>query len=425
MTDETVIQEPEVRTAFNEARQAAELIPVGKAGVELQNFAQQVDMAKWIAKGGFAIPMHLRENVGACLAVLDISQRWGFSPYQVARLCYVVNDQLAFMAQLVVAVINKFAPLKGRLQYRFEGEGDGRICIVTGTPTGETEELEYKSPPIAKITPKNSPLWKTDPDQQLAYLAGTRFCRRHFPEILIGIYSPEELLDAAITPHLGAERAKDITPDTEGLHERLKSANRNEGFREGVVEDGLSGTPQKPRPRRRRQQAESSDEGGDDAKDDGEPSPMPPNAPDLTSGEPQPPQATEIAPRPQPMRQRPAQPDSPEGLITGTHGDAPPPHGPGASTPNAAAGGGARSEGTDRGGGGELLPKNYDEYNIHLKAWLGFVKPATRIKLRYAKEQMELWPKFNPKLTEVQEQYFDGLVSAAMKALTSGTQDTD
>lgn len=242
MADAPEVREPEVRTAFNEAREAASLIPVGGSGVQIQNFAQQVDMAKWIAKGGYAIPAHLRDNVGACLAVLDISQRWGFSPYQVARLCYVVNDQLAFMAQLVVAVINKFAPLEGRLRYDFEGEGDARVCIVRGIPKNETAPLEYRTPPLGKITPKNSPLWKSDSDQQLAYLGGTRFCRRHFPEILIGIYSPEELFDAAITPHLGADHAKDVTPDPgKSLHERLKASGAGtEGFRDGVVEAGLS-----------------------------------------------------------------------------------------------------------------------------------------------------------------------------------------
>lgn len=243
MSDQADVLEPEVRTQFNEARQAAELIPVGAGGVSIQNFAQQVDMAKWIAKGGFAIPSHLRDNVGACLAVLDISQRWGFSPYQVARLCYVVKDQLAFMAQLVVAVINKFAPLEGRLRYSFEGEGNNRVCIVRGLPKNETEYLEYRTPPLGKITPKNSPLWESDSDQQLAYLGGTRFCRRHFPEILIGIYSPEELFDSAIAPqHVGADNAKDITPDPgRSLHERLKASQAgSEGFRDGVVEEGLS-----------------------------------------------------------------------------------------------------------------------------------------------------------------------------------------
>lgn len=245
MSDETIIQEPDIRTTFNDTRRAAELIQVGGSGVEISNFAQQVDFAKWLSQAGHAIPKHLRGNVGACLAVLDISQRWGFSPYQVSRLCYVVNDILAFQAQLVTAVINKFAPLEGRLRYRYEGEGDTRVCIASGVPKGETEPLEYRTPPLAQIQPKNSPLFKTDPDQQLAYIAGTRFCRRYFSEVLIGIYTPDELEDAGIA-HVGPDQAKDITPDPgKSLHERLKATQRgDEGFRDGIVESGLQDSSQ-------------------------------------------------------------------------------------------------------------------------------------------------------------------------------------
>lgn len=352
MTD-TDVREPEVRTAFNEAREAASLIPVGGSGVQIQNFAQQVDMAKWIAKGGYAIPVHLRDNVGACLAVLDISQRWGFSPYQVARLCYVVNDQLAFMAQLVVAVINKFAPLEGRLRYEFEGEGDARVCIVRGVPKNETEALEYRTPPLGKITPKNSPLWKSDSDQQLAYLGGTRFCRRHFPEILIGIYSPEELFDAAITPHLGSDHAKDVTPDPgKSLHERLKESGAGtEGFHDGVVEAGLA--PEPPA---------------------GEPETPPPANPPK-------------APR-KPRGRRSAQAETPVSPVSGKSLPENPP--PASSDAPDAAPEPPPQRGVPRqteGAGGEpkevVLPATAEEYLPYFQAWIAKQTDPDEIEARY------------------------------------------
>lgn len=236
-------QEPEIKTQFNETREAAMLIPVGEAGVELQNFAQQVDYAKWMAAAGFMIPKHLRNNVGACLAVLDMSQRWGFSPFQVARMTYDVNGNVGLMAQLVHAVIDKFAPLQGRLRIKYEGEGPERVCIVTGRFKGEIEDCEYRSPTFAKITPKNSPLWTSDADQQQAYLSVSRWARRYSPGTLMGLFSKEELEDAG-AQYIGPDQAKDVTPAGQSLADRLKAKGADhpaEGYRDGVVEAGLNG----------------------------------------------------------------------------------------------------------------------------------------------------------------------------------------
>lgn len=229
------IQDMSVKIVNNDARRAAELIPVGGTGVEMQNFAQQVDYAKHMSGAAHAIPKHLRGNVGACLAVLDMSQRWGFSPFQVARLCYVVNDILAFESQLVHAVVEKFAPLRERLRPIYDGEGATRTCKIIGHFRGEAEPLEYTSPEFANIKPKNSPLWGSDPDQQLFYFSTQRWARRYCPDILLGIYGKDEIED---NPHIGADNAKEINPAL--TRERVSTADRSEGFREGHVHAELA-----------------------------------------------------------------------------------------------------------------------------------------------------------------------------------------
>jgi hypothetical protein len=211
-------------------RAAAELIPVGDQGAAPMNFAQQVDYANWMAKSGAAIPAHLRNNIGACLAVMEIAHKFGFPAYMVARQTYLVNDQIAFMGQLIMAIINMFCPLKERLKFRFEGEGPDLRCIVTGHIEGEVDAVEYRSPRIADIRVKNSPLWQTDPEQQFCYLAARRWQSRYWPEGLFGIYSPEDLaenpnLDA---PRVGSANAKDVTP-TPSLRERLRGPG-GDGF---------------------------------------------------------------------------------------------------------------------------------------------------------------------------------------------------
>jgi RecT family len=134
---------------------------------------------------------------------------WRLSPYAVANKSYSVNDRLAFESQLIQAVILQRAPIKGRLKVEYTGEGAARVCRVWAELKDTGEIVEYYSPPFAKITPKNSPLWVSDPDQQQFYYSARALCRRHFPDVLLGIYARDELEDS---PRIGPDRARDVTP---------------------------------------------------------------------------------------------------------------------------------------------------------------------------------------------------------------------
>lgn len=55
------------------------------------------------------------------------------------------------------------------------------------------------------VTTRNSPLWKTAPKQQLAYLAVKYWARLYCPDVILGVYSPDEFEQQ--------ERAeRDVTP---------------------------------------------------------------------------------------------------------------------------------------------------------------------------------------------------------------------
>lgn len=157
------------------------------------NLNEIMEVAKVMAISQVAIPKHLRENPGACLAVAIQAAEWQMSPFSVANKSYCVNDRLAYEAQLVAAVILKRAPIKGRIRYEYSGEGERMKCKVLATLLDDGEVVFYESPEIGKITVKNSPLWKSDPAQQLGYFAVRSMCRRHFPDVLLGVYTPEEM----------------------------------------------------------------------------------------------------------------------------------------------------------------------------------------------------------------------------------------
>jgi hypothetical protein len=199
-------------------------------GMQFETMIQVMEFAKMMAVAGVAVPQHLRGNPGACLAVAIQAVEWRLSPFAVANKSYSVNDRLAYESQLIQAVILQRAPIKGRFKVEYIGAAEKRQCKVSAE-TNDGETVDYLSPEIGKIKVKNSPLWTGDPDQQLFYFSGRALCRRHFPDVLLGVYASDELE--------GAERIKDVTPKASGLAARL-SGTPVGGFDATGIADALA-----------------------------------------------------------------------------------------------------------------------------------------------------------------------------------------
>lgn len=171
-----------------------------------RDMGQAMEFGKIMAVSGECIRPAFRNNVGACLALALQAWRDGGDPFAYANHAYIVNNQIAYEAKLVQAIVTTRAPLKGRLRTTYTGEGAKRRCKVIGYLRGDDEPFEYESPEVGTIKVKNSPLWQADPDQQLHYFSVRSWARRHVPEVLLGIYTPEEVQGEIIdmTPTQGA-----------------------------------------------------------------------------------------------------------------------------------------------------------------------------------------------------------------------------
>lgn len=187
------ISETERRIADRVDTRVTGTLAAGLGGASFESMTQVMEFAKLMSVSNLAIPKHLRGNPGACLAITLQALEWRMSPFAVANKSYSVNDRIAYESQLVQAVILQRAPIKGRFRYDYAGQGESRACTVTATLADGTGEVSYTSPPFGKIQPKNSPLWKIDHDQQQAYYTGRAFCRRYFPDVLLGIYDLDEI----------------------------------------------------------------------------------------------------------------------------------------------------------------------------------------------------------------------------------------
>lgn len=178
---------------------------------------QLVRFAELMSQSKATVPKHLEGKPADCLAVTMQAAQWGMNPFAVAQKTHVVNGTLGYEAQLVNAVVSSSSLLATRLNYRWSGDwsnvngktdkSPNLTVTVSAVLNGEAEPRELTIS-MAQAGVRNSPLWEQDPRQQLAYLCTKRWARLHAPDVLLGVYTPDELQETA--PRV----ERDITPQT-------------------------------------------------------------------------------------------------------------------------------------------------------------------------------------------------------------------
>jgi hypothetical protein len=174
----------------------------GGNGLVPQSMDQAVRMAEMMAKGRL-VPQHLQNSPGDCLMVIEQATRWGMSPFAVAQATSVIQGRLMFEGKLVAAALHTSGALATRLAYDYSGEGASRVVRVSAVLAGETEP-RFVDVRLADAKTTNK-MWTTQPDQQLAYHGARVWARRYAPEVMLGVYAPEEMepTQAPPPPHHG------------------------------------------------------------------------------------------------------------------------------------------------------------------------------------------------------------------------------
>ncbi len=189
-------------------------------------------IADLMASGKTTVPNHLRGNKGDCFAICLQSMQWGMNPFSVAQKTFLVNGVLGYEAQLVAAVINNSGLVVGRFKFEWFGEWEkivGKFKEVTSTkklddngqpkkyivPDWRQEDerglgvrvwatIKGESEPrvleilMTQARTRNSTLWTEDPKQQIAYLVQKRWARLYTPDVILGVYTPDELAEAGV-----------------------------------------------------------------------------------------------------------------------------------------------------------------------------------------------------------------------------------
>jgi hypothetical protein len=226
MNDTDTPPQTSVATYHDPSHNAAALI------LDPGTMRSMTDLALMMSKGATTVPKHLKGNQADCMAVVLQAMQWQMNPFAVAQKTFIVNGgALSYEAQLVNAVITSKAPVKGRLNFEWFGAWEnviGKMREVTSKTkkdedTGEPKK--YRVPAwsfedekglgikvwatfkgedeprtlellLTQVRTRNSTLWAEDPKQQIAYLVTKKWARLFCPDVILGVYTPDEFEDS-------------------------------------------------------------------------------------------------------------------------------------------------------------------------------------------------------------------------------------
>nr|AAS46728.1 conserved hypothetical protein [Aeromonas hydrophila] len=237
------------------------------------DFMASIDkMASMMASGKTTVPQHLRGNQADCFAICLQAIQWGMNPFPVAQKTHLVNGTLGYEAQLVNAVVVNSGAIKGRFDYEFFGpwerviakfkvirkEKEGKpveyrvpdwtfadetgcgVKVIAHLASGQTRDVTLL---LQQARTRNSTLWADDPKQQLAYLGVKRWARLYTPDVILGVYSVDELEEIDITPSgdspQGSKDGKaELAKKAAEKRAKQQSAHVIEGEAQVVTEEG-------------------------------------------------------------------------------------------------------------------------------------------------------------------------------------------
>lgn len=208
-------------------QQAPNTISASNSIFNVQALGQLQSFAGLMAQSVVTVPAHLAGKPADCMAIVMQAMQWGMNPYAVAQKTHLVNGQLGYEAQLVNAVITSSSAIHGRFHYRYGGdwerctktkevtrektgkngkytvtervrdwtdEDEAGLYIEVGAILRGENEITWDKPLyLSQVVTRNSPLWVSKPDQQIAYLGVKYWARLYCPHVILGVYTPDEV----------------------------------------------------------------------------------------------------------------------------------------------------------------------------------------------------------------------------------------
>jgi len=165
-----------------------------------ESFQLAMKMAETLAKSTI-VPKAYQGNPGNCLIAIEMASRIDTSPMMVMQNLYIVNGNPSWSSQWIIAMINNSGRFRTELQFDFgyAPEDGGLSCIAWALDKGGRKVTGPKiTMQMAKDEGwygKSGSKWKTMPEVMIRYRAASFFGRVNCPDLVMGIYSQDEVYD--------------------------------------------------------------------------------------------------------------------------------------------------------------------------------------------------------------------------------------
>ena len=162
------------------------------------NFIMAGQMAKALALSTI-VPQTYQHNDANCLIAIEQAQRLNVSPLMVMQNLNVIQGRPSWSSKFLIAAINNSGKYDLELQFE-EVKKDGKpfSCTCWTMKNGRKVEGMTVDMEMAKDEgwlAKNGSKWKTMPQLMLRYRAASFFSSLNCPELTLGLYTKEEIID--------------------------------------------------------------------------------------------------------------------------------------------------------------------------------------------------------------------------------------
>ena len=198
------------------------------------NFIMAGQMAKALSQSTI-VPKDYQGNEANAMVAIEIATRLHTSPIMVMQNLHVIQGRPSWSAQYLIAMVNGSGKYDIELQFdeKFDKDGKPYSCqcwtMKNGRKiTGITIDMD-----MAKAEGwlgKPGSKWKTMPQVMLRYRAASFFARMNCPELAMGYYTKEEVIDGNFVEYSMEDMKKQVE------EEIIAHANTEEFVEENVEE---------------------------------------------------------------------------------------------------------------------------------------------------------------------------------------------
>lgn len=165
-----------------------------------------------IARSGL-VPEHFQKNPTSIAVAIDMARALGEEPVLLMRGIYFIGGRAGFLAEFMLTRLRRMGAIKGTVRYVVEGAGDSLSvrAWVTDAETSDRVDGPTVSMEMAKAEGwTKNPKYKSMPESMLRKRAITFLVRDHYPDVLGGFPTTDELEDVrvstVVTAKAGNER---------------------------------------------------------------------------------------------------------------------------------------------------------------------------------------------------------------------------